>query len=316
MSVRAVLDIGTNSVKLLVMRETNGGAERLADRVEIARLGEGAAKNGNLSREAMERAAGAIADMTREALSLGCGDAGDIIAVATEAVRKSGNSSEFVDLVAEKSGVAVKIITGDEEAGLSFRAVMSAMPPDAPGTSKTSNVCVFDVGGGSSEMAIGGRSGQTFRRSVPIGALALHNEFFSWIDGPIPDGVIVDAGRRVRRELGDSAARDAVSGISRFVGVGGTIATLASVFLASSDPDAVSGTVLDAAEISRQITLYSSMNVSDRVKIAGLNPKRADIILAGACIVRELTAFADAGALTVLDRGLRYGLMDKLFGLR
>jgi exopolyphosphatase/guanosine-5'-triphosphate,3'-diphosphate pyrophosphatase len=127
----------------------------------------------------------------------------------------------------------------------------------------------------------------------------------------------------VRRELGGDELAAALAGVSFFTGVGGTITTLASVYLANlagtaekSLTGGVSGTILAVSEVDRQIELYVSMSVMERTGIAGLDPKRSDIILSGACIVRELLAFAEADSITVLDRGLRYGLMEKLFGLK
>ncbi|MDR3321474.1 MAG: Ppx/GppA family phosphatase [Synergistaceae bacterium] len=309
------MDIGTNSVKLLVMRGIGSGAETLADRVEIVRLGEGAAASGVLSDEAMERAAGAIADMAEEARSLG-GASIEIAAVATEAVRKSRNSAEFVGLIAKSCGIDVKIISGDEEADLSFRAVSSAILEAVA----SSEICVFDVGGGSSEIVTGSLAGRSFRRSVPVGALALHNEYFADAGDLVPGRLLGAAREKVRRELGDGELASALAGVSVFIGVGGTITTLASVYLANlacpARAGGVPGTILAASEADRQIELYVSMGVMERAGIAGLDPKRADIILAGACIVRELMAFTGADSMTVLDRGIRYGLMEKLFGLK
>jgi exopolyphosphatase/guanosine-5'-triphosphate,3'-diphosphate pyrophosphatase len=306
-SAKGVIDIGTNSVKLLVMRRAAEGSSVLADRNEIARLGEGASRSGRLSDEAMARALSIIKDMAAEAVSLGCGE---VLAIATQAVRAAANSSEFQKKAADECGVDVKIITGDEEADLSFRAVLSAI------SEAVSSVCVFDVGGGSSEIVEGGRSGCSYRRSVPLGALSLLNEFFGGGDA-VSEETMSAARARVRHELLIEGAWRP-SGCPLFAGVGGTITTLAAVLLSMApyNPDKVSGTVLDSAEIDRQIKLYSSMSVTERAAIKGLDPKRADIILSGACIVRELMEFTGADRLTVLDRGLRYGVMERYFGLR
>jgi exopolyphosphatase/guanosine-5'-triphosphate,3'-diphosphate pyrophosphatase len=301
MPAKAVIEVGTNSIKLLIMRRAEPA---LVDRNEIVRLGEGAAESGRLSGEAMKRAVRTIAAMAGEARAFGCDE---ILAVATQAVRAAANSVEFTAMVEKSCGLAIKIITGEEEADLSFLAVSSALPGV-----ESRSICVFDVGGGSSEIVTGGGA---YRRSVPIGALSLHNELF---DGrpPISLELLEAAGERVRRELRREAWRPSV-GVAAFAGVGGTITTLSAVALELDpyDPDRATGSVLDRPEIERQIGLYASTGVDERAKIKGLNPKRADIILAGACIVRELMSFTGAEKLIVLDRGLRYGVMERYFGI-
>jgi exopolyphosphatase/guanosine-5'-triphosphate,3'-diphosphate pyrophosphatase len=315
MSVKAAIDIGTNSIKLLVMRgDKKDAASVLADRNEVARLGEGAAASGSLSEEAMIRSALVISDMVCEARESGCDE---IMAVATQAVRSARNSEVFKDMVRSACGVDIKVITGEDEAELSFCAVISALPENV------ARVCVFDVGGGSSEIIIGGRIGIDYRRSVPVGALSLHDEFFGASaenenDVPADMAAALSVAReKARRELRRENAKFLTDGVS-FAGVGGTITTLAAVALASDpyDPSKISGVTLDAPEIDRQIRLFAKTSVKDRTKIKGLNPKRADIILAGACLVRELMDYADALRLTVLDRGLRYGVMEKYLGLK
>jgi exopolyphosphatase/guanosine-5'-triphosphate,3'-diphosphate pyrophosphatase len=306
---KAVIDVGTNSIKLLVMEERAGGAAILADRNEIVRLGEGAAKSGRLSEEAVARAVAVIKDMAREASSLG---SGEVLAVATQAVRGASNAEDFNSLVKLECGFGLRIISGDEEAGLSFRAILSALPRSVPA------ICAFDVGGGSTEVIAGSTSGISYRRSVPIGALSLHDEFFAepGRNGAVSDDALKAASDRVRMMLrGEGASLPATP---EAAGVGGTITTLAAVALSLDSYDAglVSGMGLSIAEVERQIKLFAATSVPERARaIKGLSPKRADIILAGACIVRELLDFARKDVLIVLDRGLRYGVMEKYFGI-
>jgi exopolyphosphatase/guanosine-5'-triphosphate,3'-diphosphate pyrophosphatase len=309
-STKAVIDIGTNSIKLLVMRQAGGSVSTAADRNEIARLGEGSAQSGRLSEEAMNRALIVIGDMVREAAEFGCDE---IHAVATQAVRAAANCEEFRRLVSTSCGLNINVISGDEEANLSFHAVISAISRDVP------RICAFDIGGGSSEIVTGDRSGSgpSYRRSVPIGALSLYNELFKGFDGPVEEDILKAASAKVRHELGDGNAWRAQNGLC-FAGVGGTITTLAAVALAI-DPynaEVVSGTVLDVGEIDRQIGRFASTSTKERAKTPGLNPKRADIILPGACIVRELMNYTGAEELIVLDRGLRYGVMESYFGIK
>ncbi|MDR1020744.1 MAG: Ppx/GppA family phosphatase [Synergistaceae bacterium] len=314
-SARAVIEIGTNSIKLLVMELRSDGADVMADRNEIARLGEGAAASGWLSEAAIDRAMPVIADMADEARSLGCESP---LAVATQAVRAASNAEDFKKRVKRECGVDLNVISGEEEADLSFRAVLSALP------ASVARICAFDVGGGSSEIVAGNDGGVAYRRSVPVGALSLHDEFFSGAgeSGPVSGEILEAAAGKVRTALRDEAqgGLDEIPGAcgAAVAGVGGTITTLAAVTLQAEPYDAskVSGTKLSARELSRQIKLFAETSVPDRARIKGLNPKRADIILAGACIVRELIDYARADGLIALDRGLRYGVMEKYFGLK
>jgi exopolyphosphatase/guanosine-5'-triphosphate,3'-diphosphate pyrophosphatase len=315
MPAKAVIEIGTNSIKLLVMEECAGGASVLADRNEIVRLGEGVTGSGRLSGAAIDRAVPVVRDMTAQARSLGCDS---IFAAATQAVRAAANALDFKDRVKRECGFDIEVISGDEEAALSFRAVLSALHGNV------SEICAFDVGGGSSEIVTGNSGGVSYRRSVGVGALSLHDEFFVSAAGRefVPDEILEAASNKVRMTLRDEKAggREAIPAISgvTFAGVGGTITTLAAVALRVDPYDAskVSGTELTITELKRQIKLFASTSVPDRARIKGLNPKRADIILAGACVVLELLDYARSDRLIVLDHGLRYGIMEKYFGLK
>lgn len=306
MGGKAVIDVGTNSVKLLVAGGSADGVTVLRDRTEIARLGEGMSQEG-LAAAAMERTAGTIAEMTEEARSLG---ADEILAVGTQALRTASNASDFLRMVESRCGVRVRVISGEEEAALSFHAARSTFR-----MGESDCACVLDVGGGSSEVVYGDGRKIEYRRSVPVGALVLHKAFFGDADGRVSRDVLEAAGNRVRSLLCAEGVcgRGAQLRNGVCVGVGGTITTLGAVMLELDpyDPDRVCGALLTRDEVERQVALYASVSVGERLAIIGMPPKRADIILAGACIVRELLAIC-GGTVSISDRGLRYGLMERL----
>jgi exopolyphosphatase/guanosine-5'-triphosphate,3'-diphosphate pyrophosphatase len=309
-STKAVIDIGTNSIKLLVAREDGSRARVLADETRITKLGEGSSASGFLSDKAMHRTVLVIAEMEKIARSY---ESGQTIAVATQAVRGAANSLEFIGLVAEICGVHVNIITGDEEAALSFDAAAAYLRHSMA----DSKICVFDVGGGSSEIVTGDFSSCCYRCSIPIGALSLYDELFSESNGPTPDDILKKSADKLKKMLAEQAKDDEVRSCGMFAGVGGTITTLAAVAknMSHYESDEITGFILDESEVTRQINLYASLGVDDRKKITGLSPKRADIILPGAGIVQGLMNFAGTTHLTVLDRGLRYGVMKKFFNI-
>jgi exopolyphosphatase/guanosine-5'-triphosphate,3'-diphosphate pyrophosphatase len=305
-SVRAVMDVGTNSIKLLVVRFSPGKQTELADKVEITRLGEGADETGELSRAAMERTAGVIDGMARDALALG---AGEITAVGAHAMRAARNAGDFIRLVRSACGVNIRVISGEEEAETVFLAASGALPGYA------GERTVLDVGGGSSELAYGSPGRLTRRSSIPAGALSLYGKFFHKIPlgGPVGSGVL-DETRRFVRNAAENSGFAERSGAVPCVGVGGAVATLASVFRGLGGPGAggPDGSPLTAFEIERQIALFASMNTEERKEIKGMMPERAAIALPGACAVSALMDFCGVRKITASGRGLRHGLMSKI----
>ena len=305
--VKAVIDVGTNSVKLLAAKfrsnNFNSDMEILADIVIVCRLGEGSGEIGVLTRGAMERTAAAIRQLCAEARRL---DAHNIIAVGTQALRKASNAGEFIRLVEDTCGVRIRVVSGEEEAGLSFAAALSAVGDVSHG-----EILVLDVGGGSSEV-VGARGGTIMcRESVPVGALSLYNKFFTSPDGVISDEALNEVGRYIGMMFADTVARDfGFENAPSCVGIGGTITTLAAVSVARGGEGAgVGGLTLEVSEIERQISMYAKADIMTRNKIPGLPAERADIILPGACIVRSFMLMSNLDKIIVCGRGLRHGLM-------
>ena len=302
--IKAVLDIGTNSVKLLAAKFENGGTgpgmEILADVAVVSRLGDSAG-NGPLTREAMRRTVAVMSELCAEARRLG---ADDITAVGTQALRTAPNAGEFISMAEVACGVRVTVISGEEEAELSFAAA-SLFARDNPDR----EILVFDVGGGSSEVVRGRPGSIICSRSVPVGALSLYKKFFVSDDGTVPYEVLEEAGRYLNGALAASLTRDFDFGnLSSCVGIGGTVTTLAAVCAGGAGRQ-VGGMTLDTREIDRQIAMYASTDVETRRKIPGLPAERADIILPGACIVRSLMSVSGFGEITVCGHGLRHGVM-------
>jgi exopolyphosphatase / guanosine-5'-triphosphate,3'-diphosphate pyrophosphatase len=298
----AVIDVGTNSVKLHVGERRPGDEWRtLVDRAEVTRLGQGLAETGSLQPEPLRRTADAIVGMVDESRDAG---AAEIAAVGTAGMRIAENSSELIDAVRERCGVGIEVISGDEEARLAYLAATSAL--DLPSGTRV----VFDTGGGSSEFTLGRRTIVEERFSVDVGAAPFTERF--GLDGAVSQEQVEQARAAIGNELGR------LSGWPRpdaLVGLGGALTNLAAVrhALATYDPDVVQGTVLDRAEIDRQIELYRTRSADERREIVGLQPKRAEVILAGACIVRAVLDKLHCDELTVSDRGLRHGLIVERF---
>lgn len=299
----AVIDVGTNSVKLHVGERHTGGAWRtVVDRAEVTRLGEGLREAGTLQPEPLRRTADAIVGMVEESRDDG---AAEIAAVATAGMRQAGNSAELVEAVRERCGVGIEIISGEEEARLAYLAATSELDVGR------GSLVVFDTGGGSSEFTFG-RAGKVEERfSVDVGAAPYTDRFD--LDGVVSDDVLAQALDAIASDL---ARLDGRHRPAALVGLGGALTNLAAVRhgLATYDADVVQGTVLDRAEVERQVDLYRNRTADERREIVGLQPARAEVILAGACIVRTVLEKLQCDELTVSDRGLRHGLLVERFG--
>jgi exopolyphosphatase / guanosine-5'-triphosphate,3'-diphosphate pyrophosphatase len=299
----AVIDVGTNSVKFHIGEpETNGSWRTIVDRAEITRLGEGVQETGGLDAEAMERTATAIDGMAQEAERSG---ATALAAVGTAGLRIARNSAAFVKTVKDRCGVAIEVIPGEQEARLAYLAARAGLEL-RPGP-----LVVFDTGGGSSQFTFGRGEQVDERFSIDVGAVRYTETHH--LAGVVSEGQL----RRALEEIdADLAMLDGRPIPDILVGMGGTVTNLTAVKhgLATYDPDVVQGTVLDRSEIGRQIELYRSRNVEERRSIVGLQPKRADVILAGACIVRTVMEKLAKEHVIVSDRGLRHGVLEERFG--
>jgi exopolyphosphatase/guanosine-5'-triphosphate,3'-diphosphate pyrophosphatase len=298
----AVLDIGTNSVKFIVgERAADGSWRTIVDRAEVTRLGEGLDKSGQLGEEPMERTVEAIAAMAEEARRNGVEA---VAAVGTAWMRLASNSAAFIEAVRERTGIEVEAISGEEEGRLAYLAVTAALGI------RSGSVVVFDTGGGSSQFtfAEGDRVLEQF--SLNVGAARFTERF--GLDGIVDDETLAAARAAIAADLAPLDGRPTPDAL---IGMGGAVTNLTAVKLglAKYDPEVVQGSVLDAGEIERQTELYRTRSAEQRREIVGLQPKRAEVILAGALIVRAALTKLGRDSLVVSDRGLRHGLLVERF---
>ena len=298
----AVIDIGTNSVKFNISeRRDDGTWLTIVDRAEITRLGEGLEKTGEISSDAMERTVSAICAMVEEARKT---DVAKIAAVGTMGMRTAHNSQQFIDAVEQRCGVKIEVISGDEEGRLAYIAVKSGL-----GLAEGS-LAIFDTGGGSSQFTFGHGAVVQERFSVNVGAVRYTEKY--GLSGVVSSDQLQSALSAIAADL---ARLDGRASPDALVGMGGAITNIAAVkhSLAKYDPNVIQGSVIDRAEVVRQIELYRSKSLDDRRTIIGLQPKRADVILAGVCIVKTVMDKLQKDTLSVSDRGLRHGLLIDRF---
>jgi exopolyphosphatase/guanosine-5'-triphosphate,3'-diphosphate pyrophosphatase len=239
--------------------------------------------------------------MTEEATQ---NEVSGIAAVGTAGLRAAHNSAALVAAVLERCGVEIEIISADEEARLAYLAATSALDLG------DGSLVVFDTGGGSSQFTFGapGRIEEQF--SVNVGAARFTEQF--GLDGPVSPETVSSARAAIAADLSRLEGRPTPD---MLVGMGGGLTNMAAVKhrLERYDPEVVQGTELDAPEIDRQIELYRTRTAAERREIPGLQPKRAEVMLAGACIVRTVLDELGRESLVVSDRGLRHGLIVERF---
>ena len=299
----AAIDVGTNSVKFhLAERLGDGTWRRIIDRAEVTRLGEGLRETGAIAPAAIERTVAAIAGMVDEAK---LNDAAAIVAVGTMGMRSATNSDAFISLVRERTGTTIEVVAGPEEGRLAYLAVKASL-----GLGDGSLV-VFDTGGGSTQFTFGHDGEVDEQFSLDIGAVRLTDQY--GLGSAIGRDKLQLALDAIGREF---SRLDGVPSPDSLVGMGGAITNMTAVMhgMKTYDPDAIQGSVLSLAEVERQVELYRSRDVEGRRQITGLQPKRADVILAGACVVRTVMRKLGRDALLVSDRGLRHGLLFDRFG--
>jgi exopolyphosphatase/guanosine-5'-triphosphate,3'-diphosphate pyrophosphatase len=299
----AVVDVGTNSVKFVIAELGEDGSwTTVVDRAEVTRLGEGLDEGGELQPEPIERTVEAVAAMVDEARGAGVAE---IAAVGTAGLRIASNSATFLDAVRERTGVEVEVISGEEESRLAFLAVTAALEL-GDGT-----LVVFDTGGGSSQFTFGHAGHVDERFSVNVGAVRFTERF--GLDGVVGEQTVAAAREAIAADLESLRGRPSPDVV---VGMGGAVTNLTAVKheLAAYDPSVIQGATLEAAEVDRQIELYRTRTADERRGVVGLQPKRAEVILAGALIVRTVLAKLGRESLTVSDRGLRHGVLAERFG--
>jgi exopolyphosphatase/guanosine-5'-triphosphate,3'-diphosphate pyrophosphatase len=301
--VYAVIDVGTNSVKFHIgERHGDGSWSTIVDRAEVTRLGEGIAETGDIAPAAIERTVDAIAGMADEARRC---DAAGLVAVGTMGMRSAKNSDAFIAAVRERCGVTIEVIPGPEEGRLAYLAVKAGLGVAA------GSLVVFDTGGGSTQFTFGRGDAVDEQFSLDIGAVRLTAQY--GLGGVLSREKLDHALAAIGAEF---SRIDGVAPPDALVGMGGAITNMTAVMLglAQYDPDAVQGAILGRAEVDRQIELLRTRDVDARRQIVGLQPKRADVILAGACVVRTVMDKLAQDSLTVSDRGLRHGVLLERFG--
>jgi exopolyphosphatase / guanosine-5'-triphosphate,3'-diphosphate pyrophosphatase len=298
----AFIDIGTNTILCLIAELRDGGRFRvLDDLAEITRLGQRVDQTGMISHEGEQRSSAVLRGYLDACKTLGVGE---VIAVGTSALRDARNSLAVRQRWRLELGLDVRVIAGDDEAAYSFLAAQRGLPVSGQ------ELLVIDIGGGSTEFIRGNDSGVSDALSLNLGSVRLTERFLR--SDPVRAEEFADLTSAIDSELAALAKHGRhLAGASTWVGTAGTFTTMAAVEkqLTRYSHSMVHGSHLNHVEVQRQVRLYQSKTLAERRTIPGLEPKRADVILAGACLIDRMMTLFDAGRLIVSDQGVRYGLL-------
>lgn len=297
----AVIDIGSNSARLLVADVDGGRVTPVERRSRVTRLGRGVDLSGQLAAEAIEDAARAVGEYVAIIEKLG---AEGVDAIATSAVRDAGNGGAFVAELRERFALSARVLDGDEEARLTYVGATAERPPAEP-------TLVVDIGGGSTELVVGQGRDIGFHVSMQAGVVR-HTERHLVHDPPRP--VELEALAKDARGLIAAATEDAPAAAAG-IAVAGTPTSLAAIELALEpyDPALVHGHVLELGSVQRDLSRLASAPLAQRVEIAGLHPERAPTIVAGVVILVETMRTFGLDRIAVSEHDILYGAAIALY---
>jgi exopolyphosphatase/guanosine-5'-triphosphate,3'-diphosphate pyrophosphatase len=305
----AAIDIGTNSVHMIVVRVRPDFSFEIVDREkEMVRLGAGGLDGKRLTPEAMNAALQALSKFARLAASH---KVDEVLAVATSATREAENGGAFLKAIERRTGIRARIITGTEEARLIHLAAVYGVDTPKPAV-------VIDIGGGSVEITRGSGSEVEFARSFKIGVIRLTERFVD--SDPISSRDERKMTKFIREEVDRYLDHIVETGFDRVIGTSGTILSLGTVATAI-DRDAVPQEVrnlrVPAKSLRRLRKTVVEMDLEERMHLPGLDPRRADLMVAGAILLDTLLKKLGAEELTLCDLALREGvLLDYIHGHR
>jgi exopolyphosphatase/guanosine-5'-triphosphate,3'-diphosphate pyrophosphatase len=306
-STVAIVDIGSNSIRLLIADKTDDDEITELDRqANVTRLGQGVDTSNRLADDAIERTYKVLADYAQRMDKHDCDER---IAVLTSAVRDSDNGEEFAETVKERYGITPHVLKGDEEARLTYLGATSERDP-----ADTTQTLVLDIGGGSTEMIIGAGPELTFRVSTQAGVVRQTERHLP--DDP-PTHEQMDAlTNDVRKILKDNVPEELRTKVNKGIAVAGTATSLAAIaqHLDPYDPDKVHGYELSTDECDRILDELSAMTLEQRKKVPGLHPDRAPTIIAGVLIFKQVVELFGLTKIEVSEHDILRGAALGLTG--
>jgi exopolyphosphatase/guanosine-5'-triphosphate,3'-diphosphate pyrophosphatase len=297
----AVVDIGTNSTRLLIAEVQDGKVTgEVVRESRVTRLGQGVDATGRLGDEPMERVYAVLEDFRRQIDEHGVSQT---VAVLTSAVRDAANGAAFTETVRERFGLDARTIPGAEEAQLTFMGATSERDREADG----GEILVIDIGGGSTELVVGHDGEVSFFVSMQVGVVR-QTERHLHDDPPQPEQLQALAAE-VSATIEQHVPRSVRERVKGAVAVAGTATSTAAIDLGLEpyDPDKVHGHVLDVDALERELQHLASMPNDERREVPGLHPDRAPTIVAGVATLREVLRAFDLNEVEVSEHDILRG---------
>jgi exopolyphosphatase/guanosine-5'-triphosphate,3'-diphosphate pyrophosphatase len=279
----AAVDLGTNSTRLLVADVNGSRIDEVARRLVITRLGEGVDVRRRLLPLPIARVRNCLVDFRRELETLG---AERTLAIGTSAVRDAENGEAFLGEIEWSYGFTAQLLSGHDEALMTFRGVTASRAIEE-------GALIVDVGGGSTELVLGGPDGVSFHTSLELGCVRMTERFGDDVEA---------CAAHVRSALPEIEPQ-------RGIGVAGTATSLAALDLGlvPYDPERVHGHVLSREAVEAQLVRLAALPLEERRRVPGLEPERAPVIVAGAVILREVLARYGLAGLEASEHDILHG---------
>jgi len=310
--ILAGIDIGTNTVRLLVAETGADSFHEICSERRITRLGQDLDRTGMLSRDAWERSMSALLDFRD---SIRRHEALHTKAIGTSALRKASNTPDFINDVRKKVGLEISVITGEEEARLTLLGVSSVLRGVSAkaGDDPLMSSLIIDIGGGSTEIIRTRPNAGPVMVSLPLGAVYLTERYVKHDPPTLEELALLRRAVKDELNIHDNEIGTEPAGV--FAGTAGTVTTMAAMELGMTEyvPWKINRFILTREAIDGIITLLSRSTLEERKRLAGIESGREDIILAGAMVAKEIMERYGYTEMIVSDWGLREGIIMDLY---
>lgn len=298
----AAIDIGTNSMRLMLCEIVGNSIAKKEKELIVTRIGKDLSKTGHITEKSFVRNIDALKYFKNKADRYG---AQEVYTIATSAVRDALNGEAFAADAKSQAGVDIRIISGEEEAELGLKGVMSEIEDPFE------NTLVIDIGGGSTELVLGSKDKIEYSVSIPAGTVRMTEQFVA--SNPISNEDISNMKNRLAELFKEPLEYFSKKRIDRVIAIGGTATTVAAIFhgLSIYDPAAVHNTVIDISFLKETFTRLKDMNVQARFDVKGLQKERADVIPAGIYILKHLMEGLNKDRLAISENDNLEGIISK-----
>ncbi len=303
MKKAAAIDIGTNSMRLLLCEYDGRHFYNKTKDLIVTRMGQGVSANGVISKEAIERNLAALRSFKKKAEEYG---AHEIIAIATSAVRDAANREEFTAGAKAETGIDIRVISGDLEADMGITGVLSEYKE------QQGNLLVIDIGGGSTELVLGDAQGIQYAKSINAGTVRMTEGFVT--EHPIADKEIDGMNRRLEELFEEPVRKLKNMKIEKVIAIGGTATTIAAIYheLSIYNPQVVHNSVIPFDYLQQLFRRLKEMTVEQRFDVKGLQKERADVAPAGMAIMLHLMKSLGFDSFVVSENDNLEGAIIKL----